>query len=84
MRAGWGISVVGAIDYSTSNGDLHDIGINKNQYQQAILNVGGVVEPYDHDASFPFFGFGGVPKHMGATTVSHCFAINGNMNDPEI
>ena len=90
LRAGWGISVVGAIDYTASNGNptqsgtLHNIGFGHNQYQRAILNVGGVIEPYDHDRSFPFFGFGGIPRHMGLNQASHCFAINGNMADPEI
>ena len=84
LRAGWSISVVGAIDYSTSNGDLHDIGINKNQYQQAIFDVGSVIEPYDYDRSFPFYGFGGIPGHMRASRVSHCFPINGNIANPEI
>ena len=33
---------------------------------------------------FPVFGFGGIPRHIGINGVSHCFAINGNPNDPEI
>ena len=89
LRGGWGISVVGAIDYTASNGNpsssssLHYLGTN-NQYEAAICNVGNVVEPYDADRSFPFFGFGGIPRHMGTTGISHCFPINGNMGDPEI
>ena len=89
LRGGWGISVVGAIDYTASNGNpsqpssLHYLGPN-NQYESAISNVGAVVEPYDTDRSFPFFGFGGIPRHMGINGISHCFAINGNMGDPEI
>ena len=43
-----------------------------------------MVEPYDDDKCFPFFGFGGIPRHMGLNTVNHCFAINGNPQDPEI
>ena len=54
LRSGWGISVVGAIDYTASNGDpndrdsLHYLGRN-NQYESAIYNVGGIIEPYDND-----------------------------------
>lgn len=89
LRGGWGISVVGAIDYTASNGNpsssssLHYLGAN-NQYESAICNVGNVVEPYDADRSFPIFGFGGIPRHMGTNGISHCFPINGNMGDPEI
>ena len=89
LRGGWGISVVGAIDYTASNGNpsttssLHYLGPN-NQYESAIGNVGAVVEPYDNDRSFPFFGFGGIPRHMGINGISHCFAINGNPSNPEI
>ena len=46
--------------------------------------VGGIVEPYDLDRSFPVFGFGGIPRHMGINAVNHCFPINGNTQSPEI
>ena len=37
-----------------------------NSYQQAIQQVGAILEPYDHKRVFPTFGFGGVPMYMGA------------------
>ena len=91
LRSGWAISMVAAIDYTASNGNpsspssLHAMG-PKNQYELAITNVGQVVEPYDLDKSFPVFGFGGIPRHMGNPSpgVSHCFAMNGNATDPSI
>jgi len=43
-----------------------------------------VVEPYDFDKNFPVFGFGGIPRHMGLNQVSHCFALNGQAQTPEI
>ena len=43
-----------------------------------------VVEPYDTTKSFPVFGFGGIPRHLGISGVSHCFAMNGNPANPEI
>ena len=46
--------------------------------------MGNVVEPYDSDKSFPVFGFGGIPRHLGINGVSHCFAMNGNASNPEI
>lgn len=78
-----------SIDYTASNGDpsnprsLHYMGRN-NQYESALINVGMVVEPYDSDRSFPVFGFGGIPRHLGLNSVNHCFAMNGNPSDPNI
>jgi hypothetical protein len=70
LRSGWQISLVCAIDYTGSNGvptsptSLHFLGPN-NQYERALYSVGSIVEPYDTDRSFPVFGFGGIPRHMG-------------------
>ena len=49
-----------------------------------MTNVGLVVEPYDSDRSFPVFGFGGIPRHMGLYSTNHCFPMNGNIQNPEI
>ena len=46
--------------------------------------VGSIVEPYDADKSFPVYGFGGVPHHMGINYTSHCFPLNGNEANPAI
>ena len=78
-----------AIDYTASNGDINQPGSlhaqnGNNFYEQAIFNVGQVIEPYDHDKMFPVFGYGGIPRHMGINGVSHCFAVNGQMTAPEI
>ena len=89
LRSGWSVSLVAAIDYTASNGNpsspasLHFMGAN-NQYESALLNVGSIVEPYDNDRSFPVFGFGGIPRHLGINSVNHCFAMNGNAGNPEI
>jgi hypothetical protein len=89
LRSGWQVSLSVAIDYTASNGEpsqpgsLHALGPN-NQYENALFNVGQVVEPYDSDANFPVFGFGGIPRHMGINGVNHCFAVNGNPANPEI
>ena len=48
------------------------------------MNVGTIIEPYDNDRSFPVFGFGGIPRHLGQNGVNHCFAMNGNPANPEI
>lgn len=87
LKRGTQISLVLAIDYTGSNGDpsradsLHYLGPN-NQYEAAIGSVGSIVEPYDPNALFSTFGFGGIPKHMGQTATSHCFPLNGNPSAP--
>ena len=89
LRSGYQISMNVAIDYTGSNGfytepySLHFMGPS-NQYEAAIRNVGGVLENYDYDRSFPVYGFGGVPKHLHQVTCNHCFAINGNPSNPSI
>lgn len=89
------INLAVAIDFTLSNGDprarnsLHNAELAKNQYYQALRSVGDILQFYDADKQFPTFGFGG-KLHLGvkyeATAtqeVSHCFACNGNIFDPE-
>lgn len=81
LRSGWMISMSVAIDFTASNGELSDPSslhyINlmdptkMNQYEQAIFNVGTILEPYDFDRRFPVFGFGAIPKFMGISSISH-------------
>lgn len=56
----------------------------KNQYEAVITKVGNVLEPYDTDKAYPVFGFGGFPKYMNATAVSHCFPLTGNIENPMV
>jgi len=59
MRMGMLLHVMCAIDYTGSNGSMHDINSNEmNPYQTALSAVGQVLEPYDHDKRFSFFGYG--------------------------
>lgn len=55
LRSGWAVNMSLAIDYTASNGELVEAtslhkqdpeGRVLNQYEQAILSVGKVVEPY--------------------------------------
>lgn len=91
LRSGWQISLVAAIDFTASNGlkaqpsGLHYVSDSSyNAYEQALLNVGNIIEPYDQDKMFPVFGFGGAPRFMGLNTVSHCFPLNGDQANPNI
>mmetsp|Transcript_11859 Transcript_11859/g.8642 ORF Transcript_11859/g.8642 Transcript_11859/m.8642 type:complete len:155 (+) Transcript_11859:734-1198(+) len=89
LRAGWGMSLICAIDFTASNGEISDPSslhyLNQfNQYESAIVQVGAILKDYDTDQMFPVYGFGGVPRFMGQAQVNHCFPLNGNYNNPEV
>eukprot|EP00898_Chlorokybus_atmophyticus_P000712 jgi/Chlat1/1641/Chrsp127S01948 len=75
------ISFLVAVDFTASNGDpaypnsLHyfDPEGRPNQLSQLLF--------YDTDKKFPVWGFGG---QVGNNTVSHCFNLNGNPQNPEV
>jgi hypothetical protein len=91
MRSGWIVSLCAAIDFTYSNGDLslpeslHYIDPEdptiKTQYEQAISEVGKILQAYDADRQFPIYGFGAMPVFMGNEELSHCFNLNGQ-EDP--
>ncbi|KAJ3208205.1 Copine-8, partial [Clydaea vesicula] len=67
-----------AIDFTSSNGDplkedsLHYCNPYKaNDYQQAIMSIGSILEDYDSDKTFPVYGFGA--QIQGE--LSHCFPL---------
>lgn len=55
---------------------------NRNQYLRTIKSVLPILQNYDNDQQFPVYGFGG--KEPSTNTVSHCFALNGNIYAPEV
>lgn len=78
-----------AIDFTLSNGhptdkdSLHYLDMNKNEYLKAITSVGNILQYYDSDKHIPVLGFGAtVPP--STNRASHCFALNGNIFDPEV
>jgi hypothetical protein len=89
------ISLLIGIDFTKSNGDpkesdsLHHIDDSKtysdkpNEYLQAIQGVGDILQYYDSDKKIPVYGFG-AKLPASYTHVSHCFALNGNIFDPEV
>eukprot|EP00347_Sterkiella_histriomuscorum_P005523 403356292 len=92
LRSGWAVNMSFAIDFTASNGELIEAnslhwqdpsGRSMNQYEQALLAVGKVTEPYALNQQFATFGFGGIPRYMGAKAPSHCFNLNGQSN-PQI
>ena len=81
------IGLICAIDFTGSNGDpsrsssLHYKGdLARNEYLNAIKSVGNILQYYDTDKQIPALGYGAVIQPHGT---SHCFAVNGNMFDPE-
>ncbi|CAH1421718.1 unnamed protein product [Lactuca virosa] len=83
ISSGFELNFMVAIDFTASNGDprrpdsLHyiDPSGRLNAYQQAIMDVGEVIQVYDSDKKFPAWGFGG---RMYNGPVSHCFNLSGN------
>ena len=81
-----GLSI--AIDFTLSNGvptspqSLHYLDLQKNEYLNAIKSVGNILQYYDSDKQIPTFGFGAaIPPY--ATQADHCFALNGDIFNPE-
>jgi hypothetical protein len=89
LRSGWQLSLAIAIDFTGSNGDpqdpnsLHYLG-GYNQYEQAIITIGTILETYDDNKSFPVWGFGGIPKFLGEKDPNNCFPLNGDRSNPEV
>jgi len=78
-----------AIDFTLSNGhpsdkdSLHYLDMAKNEYLHAIRSVGNILQYYDSDKQIPTLGFGAtVPP--STNRASHCFALNGDIFDPEV
>lgn len=82
------IGLTVAIDFTGSNGDpknarsLHYRGdLGRNEYLNAIKSVGNILQYYDADKQIPVLGYGAAIPSYGT---SHCFAVNGNIFDPEV
>lgn len=89
ISSGFELNFMVAIDFTASNGNprspdsLHyiDPSGRLNAYQQAIMEVGEVMQFYDSDRRFPAWGFGG--KTYGGF-VSHCFNLSGTPSGHEV
>ncbi|XP_057988614.1 protein BONZAI 1 isoform X2 [Hevea brasiliensis] len=89
LKGGCELNFMVAIDFTASNGNprlpdsLHylDPTGRLNAYQQAIVEVGEVLQFYDSDKRFPAWGFGARPIDG---PVSHCFNLNGSNNHCEV
>ncbi|KAI8827199.1 KIAA1599 protein-like protein [Fimicolochytrium jonesii] len=88
LAGGTQLNLCVAVDFTASNGDprnpssLHFVNPNAfNHYQEAIVSVGTILEPYDTDKRFPIYGFG---AKLYDGNVSHCWPLNGNYGQPEV
>jgi hypothetical protein len=89
MLGGCEIGLTVAIDFTGSNGDprmpdslhfIHPSGERLNDYEQAIIQVGQILETYDSDKAYRVYGFGArIKNDKGAydATAEHCFPIGG-------
>ena len=89
LKAGTQISMCFGIDFTASNSDfrsknsLHYFDENfHNEYERAIITLGGIIESYDRDKLFATFGFGAEPEWT--KKIEHCFSINRNASSPYI
>lgn len=77
-----------AVDFTASNKNPNDPTSlhyrnprQYNEYQDAIYSVARILEVYSKDKQFPMYGFGAkLPNGL----VSHCFALNGKENTPNV
>ena len=88
LRGGLQLSMIFGIDYTASNGEIHDPSSlhyiksdSYNNYQQAIRYCGDIVAFYDYDQLFPVFGYGAILN--GQTDTSFCFNCNFQ-DDPNV
>lgn len=89
ISSGFELNFMVAIDFTASNGNprlpdsLHyiDHSGRLNAYQQAITEVGEVIQFYDSDRRFPAWGFGARPIDG---PVSHCFNLSGSTQESEV
>ncbi|XP_031407026.1 protein BONZAI 3-like isoform X2 [Punica granatum] len=88
ISSGFELNFMVAVDFTASNGNprspdsLHYIDPSRrlNSYQQAIMDVGEVLQFYDSDRRFPAWGFGG-RTYDGS--VSHCFNLSPSGHEVE-
>jgi hypothetical protein len=88
IYGGCEISLVIGIDFTRSNGVPTESGSyhyldDNNEYIQAIRAVGEILQYYDSDKNIPVYGFGAKLDDYDGI-VSQCFAINGNIFNPEV
>lgn len=89
ISCGFELNFMVAVDFTASNRNprlpdsLHYIDPlgRLNAYQQAIMEVGEVIQFYDSDKCFPAWGFGG---RTIEGVVSHCFNLNGSPSESEV
>ena len=88
--SGLEVDLMVGIDFTLSNGEIHNkeslhyFDPNENQYLQAIKTVGKILEAYDTNKKISLIGFGASIMDAMPDRPSHCFALNGNIFDPEV
>ena len=89
INSGLDMNLIWGIDFTASNRDswradsLHYIHNDNNQYLSAIREVSRILLNFDSDQQVPLFGFGAVIPQF-SKDVSHWFAMNGDIFNPEV
>ena len=85
LKSNWKIDMKCAIDFTASNGETfskssyHYIDpemVQLNEYEEAITSVGSVLDYYSETKMYTTVGFGGKPRYLEYSKVSHCFPLN--------
>ena len=84
LSGGWILNLNCAIDFTSSNGEIQDPKSlhfqNPNQtlndYENAIVEVGTILDYFSNDKKYFCVGFGGKPRSSNSQQVSHCFPLN--------
>lgn len=80
------MSLVIGVDFTASNRDPHEAaslhhldysGTTMNAYQQALMSICQILEPYDSDNLYPIYGFGAKLRQPDGTysPAQHCFPL---------
>ena len=88
LKAGVQISCTVAIGFTDKVLDINDPTSNhflrpdaQNEYEKAILEIGGILENYDYDKKFEVYAFGGVSPHSINNSAINFLKFNSNENN---
>ncbi|OMJ84943.1 hypothetical protein SteCoe_13851 [Stentor coeruleus] len=79
LHKGLQISFSVAIDFTQNHIFTEDQ--TSDDYEDAIWEIGSILEAYDSDRNFPVYGFGGIPP---GGSISQCFPLTGDSTSPYV
>lgn len=79
LHSGLQISFSVAIDFTQNHIFTEDQA--SDDYEDAIWEIGSILEAYDSDRNFPVYGFGGIPP---GESLNQCFPLTGDPSSPYV